>query len=250
MCRVLAYLGPPRTLEELLVAPGHSLVRQSWAPRHQGHGTVNADGFGAAWYDRGRRPEPARYRRAVPVWADPSFASLAGVVASTAVLGAVRDATPPNPVEESGTPPFTAGPWAFAHNGAVEGFPTESGPGLRRLISDRRSAGVVGSADSELLFALALDHLDAGAGPARALAEVVAAVDALGGGRLNLVLTDGSRVAATAWGDTLVMIRGAGLAGPGVVVASEPCDDHPAWKVVPDRSVVEATAESATVTPL
>src|SRR5690349_3469014 len=122
MCRFLAYLGARVTLAELLLDPPHSLLRQSWAPRCQTHGTVNADGFGAGWYAFDVRPEPARYRTARPMWADPSFTSMAGVVSSTAVLAAVRSATPPSPVEETGAPPFTAGPWLFAHNGAVDGF--------------------------------------------------------------------------------------------------------------------------------
>ena len=50
MCRHLAYLGPSVALGELLVSPRHSLVRQSWAPRRQEYGTVNADGFGVGWY--------------------------------------------------------------------------------------------------------------------------------------------------------------------------------------------------------
>ena len=44
MCRHLAYLGRPVPLRELLADPPHSLLRQSWAPRRQRHGTVNADG--------------------------------------------------------------------------------------------------------------------------------------------------------------------------------------------------------------
>lgn len=50
MCRHIAYLGPSIPLGELLMRPPHSLVRQSWAPRHQRYGTVNADGFGVGWY--------------------------------------------------------------------------------------------------------------------------------------------------------------------------------------------------------
>nr|MBA3955617.1 class II glutamine amidotransferase [Acidimicrobiia bacterium] len=59
MCRLLAYLGPAVSLDSLLFVPEHSLVRQSYAPRHQHHGRVNADGFGVGWYDHGVRPEPA-----------------------------------------------------------------------------------------------------------------------------------------------------------------------------------------------
>src|SRR2546423_1706427 len=141
MCRFVAHLGPRVTLEDLLLAPPHSLLRQSWAPRNQTHGTVTADGFGVGWYAFDVRPEPARYRSVRPMWADRSFASMAGVVSSTAVLAAVRSATPPSPVEETGAPPFTAGPWLFAHNGAVDGFHDGVGVELRRSVSPGRAGG-------------------------------------------------------------------------------------------------------------
>ena len=231
MCRFVAYLGARVTLEELLLAPPHSLLRQSWAPRHQTHGTVNADGFGVGWYAFSVRPEPARYRTARPMWADRSFASMAGVVSSTAVLAAVRSATPPAPIEESGAPPFTSGPWLFAHNGAVDGFHDGVREDLRRTLSPARAAGIEGAADSEALFAMALDRLDAGASMRDALADVVSRVT----GRLNLVMTDGRRVAATACGESLFVLDD----GARVVVASEPFDDDPAWRPVPDGSVLE-----------
>lgn len=65
MCRHIAYLGPPVALGETLVQPPHALYRQSWAPRRQRNGTVNADGFGVGWYADGD-PVPARYRRGKP----------------------------------------------------------------------------------------------------------------------------------------------------------------------------------------
>lgn len=248
MCRFVAYLGPPASLKALLYDPPHSLVRQSWAPRHQHHGTVNADGFGVGWYDHGVRDEPARWRTPRPAWADRSLASAAGLVRSTAVLAAVRDATPPSPVEESGTPPFTWGPWLFAHNGRVEGF-AGGGPAhlaLRKLVSDTRAAGIEGASDSEMLFALALDRLDAGAPPGPALAQVVATTTQVAPARLNLVLTDGHRLAATACGESLFVWEG----GDAVLVASEPHDDDPGWRPVPDGSLVVADRSGAGVEPL
>ncbi len=250
MCRFLAYLGPPVDLHSLLIAPDHSLVRQSYAPRHQRHGRVNADGFGVGWYDRSVRPEPARYRRDRPIWSDRSLASMAGLVRSDAVLAAVRDATAPAPVEESGSPPFSAGPWLFAHNGAVSGFADGAGGALRERLSPRRLAGIQGCADSEVVFALALDAIDAGAGPDGALVEAVATVTAVAPARLNLVLTDGITVAATSWGDTLFVLERSGMAGGGVVVASEPSDDDPAWKAVADGSLVVADSHGVRITPL
>ena len=247
MCRLLAYLGPPVSLAELLLEPEHSLLRQSWAPRHQRHGTVNADGFGVGWYEPARRPEPARYRTSRPMWTDRSFASLAGVVASGAVLAAVRSATPPAPVEESGVPPFTDGVWLFAHNGAVDGFRGDAGLAIRRLVSERRLAGVEGASDSELLFALTLDHLDDGAPPDEALAAVVRAVEAIGAGRLNFMLTDGQTVAATAAGDTLYARPACGGTGEGSVLASEPFDEGPGWRELRDRALVVMSADEIRV---
>ncbi|MDP9005581.1 MAG: ergothioneine biosynthesis protein EgtC [Actinomycetota bacterium] len=250
MCRFLAYLGPPASLHSLLFAPEHSLVRQSFAPRHQRHGRVNADGFGVGWYDRSVRPEPARYRRDRPIWSDRSLASMAPLVRSDAVLAAVRDATPPAAVEESGSPPFTAGRWLFAHNGVVTGFADEAGARLRRRVSPRRLAGLEGSADSEVIFALVIDALDGGAGLGDALGAATAEVLAVTPARLNLVLTDGEAVAATALGDTLFVLDRGGLAGQGVVVASEPSDDDDRWERVPEASLVVVTSAGVAVADL
>jgi glutamine amidotransferase len=236
MCRHLAYLGPPVSLHDLLLAPPHSLLRQSYAPRMQRHGVVNADGFGVGWYDHASRPEPVLYRRATPIWSDESFASLAGVVRSGAVVASVRSATPPSSVDERSTPPMGDGPWLFALNGSAPGFGE-----LRRSLSDERRAGLATGTDTETLFALALDLLDAGRSPAEALAGVVAGA-ASPNARLNMLLSDGAQAAATAWGDTLFV-----RTGEGVTIASEPFDDAPDWEPVPDRSVVVATAESIKV---
>lgn len=250
MCRFLGYLGPPVSLHALVLAPEHSLVRQSYAPRHQRHGRVNADGFGVGWYDRSIRSEPARYRRDRPIWSDRSLPSFAGLVRSGAVVAAVRDATAPVPVEESGSPPFTAGPWLFAHNGAVEGFAGDAGWRLRQQVSRQRLAGIEGGSDSEVVFALALDALDGGASPADAVRTAVAGVLAVAPARLNLLLTDGATLVATAWGDSLFVLDGEGMAGDGVVVASEPHDDHPGWRPIPDASLVVVTAAGITVAGL
>ncbi len=246
MCRLLGYLGPPVTLERLLLEPEHSLLRQSSAPERQTHGTVNADGFGVGWYDITSRPEPAQYRRAGPMWADRSFASLAGVVRSGAVLAGVRSATPPAPVEESGTPPFTWGPWLFAHNGAVDGFRDRPGAALRRSLSDRRLAGLEGAADSEVLFALTLDRLDAGAGPEQALASVIEQVNSVTTGRLTMMLTDGRRFAATVCGEALYRI-GIDDSTDGLLVASEPFDARTGWRRLAEGTLLSAQDGGARV---
>ena len=106
MCRHVAWLGPPRTLSSLIHEPEYGLLRQSYAPRLQRHGTVNADGFGMGWYDAARA-EPVRYRRAIPIWADANLPALAQVARSNCLLAAVRSATVGMPIEETATAPFS-----------------------------------------------------------------------------------------------------------------------------------------------
>ncbi len=248
MCRHLAYVGPSVTLEKLIVKPKHSLLQQSFAPRYQTHGTINADGFGVGWYDRDKRLEPARYRTTRQIWADLSFASIAGLVSSNAVLAAVRSASPGMPIEETSTPPFTEGPWLFSHNGFVPGFRTGVGRELRRKVSEARALGIAGATDSELLFALVLDRLDAGTPPADALVSVIGLVEELTTARLNLLLTDGERIAATACRNSLFVFDDRQLTG-AVVVASEPYDDDAGWEAVKDGSVVDFGDDKLEVRP-
>ncbi|KNB53773.1 ergothioneine biosynthesis protein EgtC [Streptomyces caatingaensis] len=236
MCRHLAVLGPCAPLGASVADPPYALVRQSWAPRRQRHGTVNADGFGIGWYADGD-PRPARYRRAGPVWADPSFADLVRVVRSRALLAAVRDATGPSGDGEAAAAPFTADRWLFSHNGALTGWPESAEP-LAPLVPPGALLRLEARCDAAFVWALVAHRLLAGAAPERALAgAVVALAEAAPGSRLNLLLTDGASVTATAWGDTLWY-----LTGPGerVVVASEPYDDDPRWAEVPDRTLLSA----------
>jgi glutamine amidotransferase len=235
MCRLFAYLGPPAPLDRLLLTSERSFMRQAWAPQHQRHGVVNVDGFGVGWYDFDVRPEPARYRRALPIWADRNFFAFSGLVRSPAVLAALRAASTALPVEESSTAPFASGPWLFAHNGEVDGFRSGAAAAMRRQVSDERLTEVEGTSDSELLFALALDRLDAGASPGEALVDVVRAVEKISGGRLNMLLTDGRQLAGVARGGDSLFVR---QGEDGVRVASEPADDHDDWAPVPEGTLV------------
>ncbi|MET7733080.1 ergothioneine biosynthesis protein EgtC [Streptomyces sp. NPDC005402] len=246
MCRHLACLGPEEPLGRLLVEPPHSLYRQSWAPRRQRYGTVNADGFGVGWYAEGD-PAPARYRRAGPIWADLSFADLARVVKSTAVLAAVRDATLAGADAEAAAAPYASGPWLFSHNGAVKGWPGSLAP-LTAALSPADLLSMEARNDSAFVWALVLNRLRTGDAAGQALADTVLEVaEAAPGSRLNLLLTDGESIAATAWGDTLWYLRRPDL---GTVVASEPYDDDPHWQEVPDRTLLVASRTDVLLTPL
>ncbi len=102
---------------------------------------------------------------------------------------------------------------------------------------------MVGDADTEVLFALALQQIDDGTAPDHALANVVHDVLAITTGRLNLLLADGEH-ACTA------PRVGNSLAQRGPVIASEPVDDDPGWTDIPDHSIVMLEAERVEITAL
>lgn len=243
MCRHLAYLGAPVSLHELVYQPPHSLHTQAYAPREQRHGTVNADGFGVGWFPD-PDAQPVRYRRAMPIWADTSFADVAGVTAATCAVAAVRDATPGFAVDEGNAQPFRADGILFSHNGAAvdgdllaEHLGVPAPPGA----PDARAP-----VDSAALFAHTVRLRRSGLGLAAALAQVVSDACARTPGRYNLLAADGTRIAATTCGDTLYIRE----SEESVTVASEPFDDAAGWRRVPDFSLVTATKAGADVRPL
>jgi glutamine amidotransferase len=227
MCRHLGWLGAPRSLSSLMLDPPYSLLVQSYSPRRQKHGLVNADGWGVGFFDHDGVPR--RWRSASPLWSDASFASVAPALRSSCVVAAVRSASAGMPVEASASAPFTDGRWLLSHNGLVD----------RAVLP--ASANAESLVDSALLAALIFERgLDA---LADSVIEVAAADP---NARLNILAGNGSRLLATTWGDTLSVLR----ADDGVVLASEPFDDNPAWQDVPDRHLVEFAGGSVTLTPL
>lgn len=228
MCRHLAWLGRPRTLASLVLEPPHGLLTQSYAPRRQRYGRLNADGWGVGLYAE-QRPEPARWRSSRPLWQDTSFESIAPLLSAGCVLAAVRSATPGMPIEETASAPFAYGPWLLSHNGRV----------------DRRALPSVPTAesccDSALLAAAVFAR---GPGAVGELVPELAEADPAA--RLNLLLTDGGQILATTWGDTLSYL----VDESGVVVASEPYDDDPGWVDVPDRHLLHASGDGISLTAL
>ena len=226
MCRHLGWLGKPKTLAELILEPPHGLLVQSYAPRRQQHGLLNADGWGVGFFDG---PLPRRWRSASPLWGDASFASVAPALSSNCVVAAVRSATVGMPIDASATAPFTDGNWLLSHNGVVD----------RAVLPPCSDAESV--CDSAILAATIF------ARGMESLADIVVEVGAADPhARLNILAGNGSRLLATTWGDTLSMLHGA----DGVVLASEPYDDDPRWVDIPDRHLVDAHNGEVNVTAL
>lgn len=226
MCRHLGWLGDPVAVSSLILEPANGLLVQSYSPRRQKHGLLNADGWGVGFFDGAT---PRRWRSAAPLWGDASLASVAPALRSGCVVAAVRSATVGMPIEPSASAPFTDGEWLLSHNGVVD----------RAVLPVSRSAE--STVDSAILaahiFAEGLDNL---ADTVRKVGESDPSA------RLNILVANGSRMLATVWGDTLSVLR----RPDGVVLASEPYDDHPDWQDIPDRHLVEVTAAGVEVTAL
>ncbi|MGV0871817.1 ergothioneine biosynthesis protein EgtC [Mycolicibacterium sp. XJ879] len=224
MCRHLGWLGDPASVASLVSEPANGLVVQSYAPRRQKHGLMNADGWGVGFFSSDV-PDgtPRRWRSATPLWGDASFASVAPALRGGCIVAAVRSASIGMPIEASASAPFTDGQWLLSHNGLVD----------RAVLPP--SPHAESTNDSALLAALIFDRgLDR-------LADTIAEIGAADpDARLNILAANGSRMLATTWGDTLSM-----LSRPdGTVLASEPYDDDPRWRELPDRHLVSVVGRS------
>lgn len=221
-------------LHDVLFGAPHALARQARHPRHQAPGTTNADGWGVAWWERGDA-EPRLYRTVTPIWDDRDFEDWSRDLRATAFVAAARWASPGATIDVTGNAPFVAEGWAFSLNGIVHGFADGVGDELRAQLTPERRATLMGDADTEVLFALVLQHLDAGTAPDDALELVVHDVLERTTGRLNLLLCDGQRLYATRCGNSLFRL------GPSMY-ASEPLDDQTSWREVPDPGVARLDA--------
>ncbi|TSD99769.1 ergothioneine biosynthesis protein EgtC [Skermania sp. ID1734] len=239
MCRHLGYLGPAVAVSEPVLRGEHSLYRQSWAPRDmRAGGTINADGFGVAWWRTDG--SVSNYRNPMPIWTDPAVGDVLSQIEATAVVAAVRSATVGMPVDRGACAPFTAGRWAFSHNGVVPNWRTTLGQ-LATSLSPAHLLELEAPTDSAALWLQLRARLTqerrgsdwvAGELAEFAGSVVAAAPDA----RLNILLSDGETLWATTYYHSLSLLSD----DASVVLSSEPYDRDPNWQPVGDRRIVTA----------
>ena len=210
-----------------MLEPPCGLLRQSYAPRRQKRGLLNGDGWGVGLYGPGGAVH--RWRSSRPLWSDASFASIAPLLSSGAMLAAVRSATVGMPPDETAAAPFTDGHWLLSHNGRV----------------DRAALPLTLEAESTCDAALLAAHVFA-SGPSNVVATLRSVAAADPDAYLSVLMTDGARVVGVTWGDELSYL----VEPDGVAVASEPWDDDPRWVDVPDHHLIEVTPAGVTVTDL
>jgi predicted glutamine amidotransferase len=253
VCRYYAIRAdaPVRVAWHLVGAP-NSLLAQS---RRDLAGFEHADGWGiAAWESEGWQVQ----RRASPAHDGHRFRAAAERVEAATVLAHVRRATV-GPVGLANTHPFVHGRFALVHNGTVPYFADIREHLLEAMTPEHRAA-IRGGTDSEHLLHLILSiHAQTGgslfASLAAGLRRVVALCREIGQEPhlgLNVLLTDGVRMAGSRWRRTLHYLEERSADGGGdaagrrdhraLVIASEPTSGA-SWPEIPERSLFEVSSD-------
>lgn len=256
MCRWLAYFGRPVRMDKVLYGPQHSLIEQSLESR-LGTEPTSGDGFGIGWYG----PDgPGVFRSVEPAWNDRNLREIAGHVESHLFLAHVRAASG-TAVQQTNCHPFRHGDWLWVHNGLVRDW-LRVKRDLVLAVDPELYPAIEGSADSEVLFFLALT-LGLEDDPPGAVERAVGLVESVGrthGVELpfqgTIATTDGERVWAFRYSserrsptlyisseyETLQALypgdpRLAQFGAETRLVVSEPLGDAPGvWNQVPESS--------------
>jgi len=252
MCRWIAYRGETTALEHYVTEPSHSLVSQSIRAL-ESTASINGDGFGLGWYSH--HPEPGLYREIRPAWSDENLRYLCRHLQSHLFFAHVRAATG-TAISRVNCHPFVSGKWMFMHNGFLGNWSRWRRP-VESLIPDSLYPSRIGTTDSEAIF-LAI----VGAGIEEPLTATKKILEMLTGFvnqnepgdrfRFTAALANGSdlyafRYAVNDRANTLYYRE----SDHGIVVVSEPFDQHKDWIAVPEDSVVVAKAgERAHIMPL
>jgi len=168
MCRVVAYLGQPLSLEDLLYQTDHSLITQVYDPKL--HYLLNLAGFGfVAWekwdddYDI-----PYAYRTPELPMFDRNIQPLAHKIDASALLAHIRGVSydARQVVAEPNVHPFQfAGtPLVLAMNGTLDRF-AEMRYDLLDYILPEFSCQIEGTTDTEWIYAVLASQLRDPAGP-------------------------------------------------------------------------------------
>jgi len=226
MCRWVLYYGDRMLLSHLLTQPDNSLLKQTEPGRevytpgaeteqgftmenwHARNHIVNGDGFGLAWYPPFfNRTKSVCYKSTNPAWNEANFGQLCDGVKADLVFAHVRAASPGSLISRENCHPFIIGRYTFMHNGGVNSF-QKIRRKIRNSVRDDIEAKILGTTDSEHVFALFLNFLP----DLESMVDVKVLVEAMrstllklveltkevagGPSSLNLCLSDGVSVVA------------------------------------------------------
>ncbi|MGO1977641.1 class II glutamine amidotransferase [Brachybacterium tyrofermentans] len=259
MCRLFAlHSDHPVTADLWLLDAPYSLLNQS---------RFNADGTGLGWVDRDGRPQIRK--RPVAAYESEAFTDFATTLRSRSMLAHLRLSSGSGHCDEN-THPFLQDGIISAHNGVLE--VTEE---MRQRVAELGAAHhVLGSTDSEWMAALITGEVAAHGGDLRdgvaaALSWIAAHVPVYS---VNVLVMKGEELIAVrlpATNELWILERPAAVDSPrdgfeqssdslavrarsedprgasSVVIASEPLDDDPAWRLLDSGELVHLTADGS-----
>jgi ergothioneine biosynthesis protein EgtC len=270
VCRLLAYVGAPIILDQLLYQPRNSLIKQSYDAKEIEE-PLNGDGFGIGWYVPELEPTPAVFVSTSPAWSNRNLRMIAPKIKSPCILAHVRAASVGD-TSEANCHPFSYGPFLGMHNGGIGGFEGIKRE-MRRSLPDEIYNWLRGQTDSEHFFAAFLQRMakkkDAHNSKdiVDALRDTLAYVESLQKKKgveefsyINFVVSDGQRVVAMRYttdkeeealslyysegsryvceGDVCRMIKADPKDHSVLIVSEKLTDLRQDWKKVPPNHVV------------
>ena len=213
MCRLLGYLGDPVLLDDLIIKPDNSLIRQTTEARMLS--MLNLAGFGlAAWDDALAEPHlPLTFHSTQVALLDPNLRVLARKLKARALVAHLRGVPLDGSavINQQNLHPFSmpGSPLVLAHNGDLAEF-SKMRFDLVEYLKPEIARRLAASTDSAWLHALVLSQFDDPAGPFtsddifRAVEDALAIVrrvrEAVGihkSSSVNLILGDGRNLVAT-----------------------------------------------------
>lgn len=150
-------MGPSITLSSVVSEPSHGLLAQS-VKAHCPRATLNADGFGIAWYVPDVSPIPAIYKEITPAWSNQNLKQISRVTKSHCILAHVRAAST-GAVTQTNCHPFSYRNLSFMHNGTIAYFAIIKRK-MMAAVSQRSFDMIQGSTDSELMFAMFITNYE------------------------------------------------------------------------------------------
>lgn len=169
MCRVLSYLGKPILIEELLYDPDNSFIKQSYNPKMMTD-LLNLAGFGMfAWDANSYLPElPYQYKTSSLPLYDENLKNISRKIKPQCLLSHIRGVSfeGDHIVSNQNVHPFIfeGTNIALAHNGSLSDFELMKFD-LLKAIDPAYRTSILGTTDSEYIYALFLSQLSNASGP-------------------------------------------------------------------------------------
>jgi glutamine amidotransferase len=269
MCRLLAYMGSPIVIDNLLYQPKNSLVNQSINAKELEE-PLNGDGFGIGWYVPEVNNEPVTFVSVNPAWSNRNLRNLAPKIKTECFVAHVRAASV-GEVSESNCHPFQYKNLLMMHNGGVEHFGKIKRK-IRQPLTDELYNWIKGQTDSEHIFAYLLHLLKPSNGSVTPesvmgafektftdLKEMMRETGITDAAYLNMMFTDGNFFVGTRYTtdpkeEALTLYHSEGgryvvedgisqMVAPqdddqAVLVVSEKLTEDPHWTLIPSNHFV------------